>query len=133
MASTRSASSQLAILGVLSLIFWALMLVVTLKYLSFVMRASQRRRGRHPRAARAHPGEGRPHALVLVILFGAALLYGDGVVTPAISVLSAVEGLKSGAPSLATWIVPITIVDPGRCSSSCSVAAPRTSASCSAP
>src|SRR5262249_32184348 len=52
----------------------------------------------------------RPHVLLLVILFGAALLYGDGVVTPAISVLSAVEGLKGAAPSLAPAIVPITIV-----------------------
>ncbi|HVY44374.1 MAG TPA: KUP/HAK/KT family potassium transporter, partial [Minicystis sp.] len=55
------------------------------------------------------PIKARPHALVLVILFGASLLYGDGVVTPAISVLSAVEGLKAAAPGVAPWIVPITI------------------------
>jgi KUP system potassium uptake protein len=102
--------SQLSILGVLSLIFWALMLVVTVKYLGFVMRASNDGEGGILALLGLIPPKARPHALVLVILFGAALLYGDGVVTPAISVLSAVEGLKSGAPSLAAYIVPITIV-----------------------
>jgi KUP system potassium uptake protein len=98
------------IVGVLSLIFWALMLVVTLKYLVFVMRASNDGEGGILALLGLIPIKSRPHQLVLVILFGAALLYGDGVVTPAISVLSAVEGLKAVAPGLSTWIVPITIV-----------------------
>ena len=98
------------VLGVLSLIFWALILVVTVKYLSFVMRASNDGEGGILALLGLIPLASRPRWLVLVILFGAALLYGDGVVTPAISVLSAVEGIKAVAPSLAAWVVPITIV-----------------------
>ena len=97
------------VLGVLSLIFWALMLVITVKYLTFVMRASNDGEGGILALLGLIPLKARPHALVLIILFGAALLYGDGVVTPAISVLSAVEGLKAVAPATASWIVPITI------------------------
>ncbi len=100
---------RVSILGVLSLIFWALTLVITVKYLTFVMRASNDGEGGILALLGLIPLKSRPHILVLVILFGAALLYGDGVVTPAISVLSAVEGLKAVAPGLSTWIVPITI------------------------
>jgi KUP system potassium uptake protein len=100
---------RLSILGVLSLIFWALTLVITVKYLTFVMRASNDGEGGILALLGLIPLKSRPHLLVLVILFGAALLYGDGVVTPAISVLSAVEGLKAVAPGLTTWIVPITV------------------------
>jgi len=95
--------------GVLSLIFWALTLVISVKYLTFVMRASNDGEGGILALLGLIPAKARPHALVLVILFGAALLYGDGVVTPAISVLSAIEGLKAVAPGLTPWIVPITI------------------------
>src|SRR5262249_24523238 len=102
------AASRDNVLGVLSLIFWALMLVVTLKYLTFVMRASNDGEGGILALLGLIPVKARPHPLGLVILFGAALLYGDGVVTPAISVLSAVEGLKGAAPGLTAWIVPIT-------------------------
>jgi len=101
--------NQVNILGVLSLIFWALTLVITLKYLTFVMRASNDGEGGILALLGLIPQKSRPFVLILVILFGSALLYGDGVVTPAISVLSAVEGLKTGAPSLAHWIVPITV------------------------
>jgi KUP system potassium uptake protein len=97
------------VLGVLSTIFWALMLVITVKYLTFVMRAANDGEGGILALLGLIPLKARPHALVLVILFGAALLYGDGVITPAISVLSAVEGLKAAAPGLTSWIVPITI------------------------
>jgi KUP system potassium uptake protein len=97
------------VLGVLSLIFWALMLVVTLKYLTFVMKANNDGEGGILALLGLIPVAARPRLLVLVILFGSALLYGDGVVTPAISVLSAVEGLKAAAPGLTSWIVPITI------------------------
>jgi KUP system potassium uptake protein len=102
--------NERAILGVLSLIFWALTLVVAVKYLGFVMRASNDGEGGILALLALIPTKVKAPILVLVILFGAALLYGDGVVTPAISVLSAVEGLKGGAPGLAKFIVPITIV-----------------------
>ncbi len=100
------------VLGVLSLVFWSLMMIVTVKYLTFVMRADNEGQGGilallalvPPKGGRR---EGRPILLPLV-LFGAALLYGDGVITPAISVLSAVEGLNEAAPSLKPVIVPLT-------------------------
>ena len=103
------AVNQENVLGVLSLIFWALMLVVTVKYLTFVMRANNDGEGGILALLGLIPTAARRPLLVLVILFGSALLYGDGVVTPAISVLSAVEGLKGAAPGLTKWIVPITI------------------------
>jgi KUP system potassium uptake protein len=86
------------------------MLVVTVKYIGFVMRASNDGEGGILALLGLIPMTARPKVLVLVIMFGAALLYGDGVVTPAISVLSAVEGIKATTPALAHWIVPITIV-----------------------
>lgn len=101
------------VLGVLSLVFWALVLVVSVKYLSFIMRAANDGEGGILALLALVPGRGarseRPKVLVLLVLFGAALLYGDGVITPAISVLSAVEGLKIAAPSLSSYVVPITI------------------------
>jgi KUP system potassium uptake protein len=114
--SSSFAPSQLNVLGVLSLVFWALALVITLKYLTFVMRASNDGEGGILALLALVPGKGkgaraeRPIVLVLIVLFGAALLYGDGVVTPAISVLSAVEGLKTAAPSLASLVIPLTVV-----------------------
>ena len=101
--------NRLAILGVLSLIFWSLTLVVAVKYINFVMRASNDGEGGILALLALIPSNKKPHLLVVVILCGASLLYGDGVVTPAISVLSAVEGLKGAAPGLQPWIVPITI------------------------
>ena len=101
------------VLGVLSLIFWALTLVVVLKYLTFIMRADNRGEGGilallallHTRTRVSAP------KLVLGLgLFGTALLYGEGVITPAISVLSAVEGLEIATPALSRFIVPITVV-----------------------
>ena len=104
------------VLGVLSLIFWSLNFVVTLKYLTVVMRADNRGEGgilALLALVRPH-GEGRPAAsyrwLVGVGLFGAALLYGDGIITPAISVLGAVEGLSVATPALGRWVVPIAVV-----------------------
>ena len=101
------------VLGVLSLIFWALLLVVVFKYLTFIMRADNRGEGGilallallHTRTRAIAP------ALVLGLgLFGTALLYGEGVITPAISVLSAVEGLEVATPALSNFIVPITVI-----------------------
>ena len=101
------------VLGILSLIFWALILVISVKYLGFVMQADNRGEGGMialtalvvPR----DPRPGRAGILVLLGLFGASLLYGDSMITPAISVLSAVEGLEVAAPVLGPFVVPITI------------------------
>ena len=103
------------VLGVLSLVFWSLNFVVTFKYLTVVMRADNRGEGgilALLALVRPH-GEGRPSAgyrwLVGTGLFGAALLYGDGIITPAISVLGAVEGLSVATPALQQWVVPIAV------------------------
>ncbi len=103
------------VLGILSLVFWVMMLVVTLKYVNVIMRADNR-------------GEGGILALMAVVqrslpiaspltygigllgIFGTALFFGDSVITPAISVLSAVEGLKVAAPKLGEYVVPVTLV-----------------------
>ncbi len=102
------------VLGVLSLIFWALAIVITLKYLVFVMRADNHGEGGilALTALVAPRGSGRAARLGVLLtlgLFGTALLYGDGMITPAISVLSAVEGLRVAAPSLDAFVLPITI------------------------
>ncbi|SFH76155.1 potassium transporter Kup [Bradyrhizobium sp. cf659] len=103
-----------AVLGVASLILWALLLIISLKYALLILRADNRGEGGIVallallHARNAQPGTWRAHLLV-VGLVGAALLYGDGAITPAISVLSAIEGLKVDAPSLAPAVVPVTI------------------------
>ncbi|MBA2398563.1 MAG: KUP/HAK/KT family potassium transporter [Bradyrhizobium sp.] len=107
--------TEAAILGVVSLILWALILIISLKYALLILRADNRGEGGIMAllallsARNAKPGTWRAHLLV-VGLIGAALLYGDGAITPAISVLSAIEGLKVDAPSLAPAVVPITVV-----------------------
>jgi KUP system potassium uptake protein len=105
------------IMGVLSLILWSLILVVSVKYIVFILRADNRGEGgilallalllQHGRRAE---DKRRRVILVGLGLFGAALLYGDGVITPAITVLSAVEGVESSTPALAPFVVPITVV-----------------------
>jgi len=103
-----------AVLEVASLILWALLLIISLKYALLILRADNRGEGGIVallallHARNAQPGTWRAHLLV-VGLVGAALLYGDGAITPAISVLSAIEGLKVDAPSLAPVVVPVTI------------------------
>jgi len=103
------------VIGLLSLMFWSLIVVITTKYISLVMRAdndgeggilalSALASGKDPHAT------GRRWLYVLVGLFGAALLYGDGVITPAISVLAAVEGTTVAAPSLDAYVLPAAIV-----------------------
>ncbi|MCE7984105.1 MAG: potassium transporter Kup [Caldilinea sp. CFX5] len=103
------------ILGVLSLIFWSLILLISVKYLTFVMRADNRGEG-GILALTALVNRIRPVArhtpryrLILLGLFGTALLYGDGMITPAISVLSAVEGLEVATPVLQPYVLPLTI------------------------
>jgi KUP system potassium uptake protein len=102
------------ILGVLSLIFWSLVLIISLKYLIFVLQADNRGEGGIlALSALCTPMEVRRRSrrwgLVMLGLFGTALLYGDGAITPAISVLSAVEGLEVATPLFEPYITPITI------------------------
>lgn len=102
------------VLGILSLVFWALTMCVSLKYVMFIMRADNRGEGGimaltalAQRAAHASP---RWMWLLTVLgMFGAALFYGDGVITPAMSVLSAVEGLEVATPTLKPFVIPVTI------------------------
>jgi KUP system potassium uptake protein len=102
------------VMGTVSLIFWALLLIVGLKYAILILRADNHGEGGIVALlalldARHAPRGSARASLLIVGLIGAALLYGDGVITPAISVLSAVEGLKIDAPALAPLVVPITI------------------------
>src|SRR6184192_820559 len=104
------------VLGVLSLVFWSLVIVVTIKYHIVIIRADNKGEGgvlalmalvNGSRLARGLS----PRRLMIVLgIFGSALLYADGGLTPAISVLSAVEGLEIATPALATWVIPVTLV-----------------------
>ncbi len=118
------------VLGVISLVFWALTFTVTIKYLIFILRADNEGEGgilallalALPRKSVSLPPPGAPvssasprskrmmGALILLVLFGAALLYGDGVITPAISVLSAIEGLEVATTALRPAVLPLTVV-----------------------
>ena len=107
--------TQVNVVGVVSVIFWALMIVVSLKYMILILRADNHGEGgimallalassavtKLPRLR---------HGLLLAGVFGAALFYGDGVITPAISVLSAVEGIEVAAPGLAPFVVLLTVI-----------------------
>jgi len=103
------------ILGILSLIFWTLIIVISVKYMAFILRANNRGEGGifallallRPERAQDNPAR---RALILLGLFGAGLLYGGTMLTPAISVLSAVEGLEVAAPGLEPYVVPVTIL-----------------------
>ena len=104
---------RLHVLGVLSLIFWSMMIVVTLKYVTILMRADNKGEGgslallaliaRKTEGARWGPG------IILLGVFACALFYGDSMITPAVSVLSAVEGLVVVEAGLAEWVIPIAI------------------------
>ena len=103
------------ILGGLSTIFWALMVVVSLKYVVLIMRADNRGEGGimallalASSAIKDHPGWRTP--LLLIGVFGASLFYGDAVLTPAMSVLSAIEGLEVGTSAFKPYVVPIAVV-----------------------
>ncbi|KGM56601.1 potassium transporter Kup [Lysobacter arseniciresistens ZS79] len=103
------------VLGILSLVFWALMLVVTLKYVTIIMRADNEGEGGimalMALAQRTLPkGSRSAYGVGILGVFGAALFFGDGVITPAISVLSALEGLEVVAPELDRWVVPMTVL-----------------------
>lgn len=112
--STGIALTHANIIGAISAIFWALMLVVTLKYVVLVLRADNRGEGGVMALlalaiSTAAAAPLRKKILLALGVFGAALFYGDSILTPAISVLSAVEGLGLIAPSLTTYIMPISI------------------------
>lgn len=104
-----------SVLGILCLIFWSLILMVCVKYATFILHADHDGEGGtlamlaliHTK--RAHADTRSPSALILMVLAGSALLYGDGVITPAISVLSAVEGLKIAAPEAQHLVVPVAL------------------------
>ena len=104
------------ILGVLSLIFWSLVLVVTIKYHIVIIRADNKGEGgvlalmALVHGTRLARGQSPRRVMIILGIFGAALLYADGALTPAISVMSAVEGLAIATPALSSWVVPITIV-----------------------
>jgi KUP system potassium uptake protein len=102
------------VLGILSLVFWSLIIVITVKYVAVIMRADNDGEGGimalTALAQRTLPANSRAaYAVGILGVFGAALFFGDGVLTPAISVLSAVEGLEIAAPGLTRWVLPITI------------------------
>jgi KUP system potassium uptake protein len=105
------------VFGVLSLIVWALTLVVTVKYVTFVLRADNRGEGGtfallaliFPKRSPDAPAE-RGRWLVALALFGTALLYGDGIITPAMSVLGALEGIEIATPTLSEYIVPLAVL-----------------------
>jgi KUP system potassium uptake protein len=102
------------VLGVLSLIFWAIMLVVTTKYVAIIMRADNKGEGGSlamlALATRLTHGSNLTPIVIIIGIFAAALFYGDSMITPAISVLSAVEGLQVAAPALEPYVVPLTLV-----------------------
>jgi KUP system potassium uptake protein len=100
--------------GVISLVFWAITLIVSIKYVTFILRADNDGEGgimALTAMLQAHPLKTKAAKVTLVALgvFGAALFYGDGIITPAISVLSAVEGVKVAVPGLGELVVPITL------------------------
>jgi KUP system potassium uptake protein len=101
-----------AVMGITSLFFWALVLVVVIKYLVFIMRADNKGEGGILALAalvdRKIERRTRLAIPILLALFGAGLLYGDGIITPAVSVLSAVEGLSEQSPKFAELVVPIS-------------------------
>lgn len=103
------------VLGVLSLVFWALIIVVTIKYHIVIIRADNKGEGgvlalmALVNGTRLSRGLKPRHVMIVLGIFGAALLYADGALTPAISVLSAVEGLEVATPALVTWVIPITL------------------------
>lgn len=103
------------VLGVVSLILWAITLIVSFKYVTFVLRADNHGEGGILALSsllnRYRPKHRRDlHLLMALAVFGVALLYGDGILTPAVSVLSAVEGLETATPVFKPYIVPITVV-----------------------
>ena len=102
-----------AVLGIISMLFWAFVIVVSLKYVMFVMRADNNGEGGilalMALALRTAAPRSRMAKLIMMFgIFGACMFYGDAVITPAISVLSAVEGLEIAAPGLSHFVIPVS-------------------------
>jgi KUP system potassium uptake protein len=114
-ASPTGTISPEAVLGIVSLIFWSLVVVISIKYAGLIMRANNHGEGGilallaliSPQNAKRN---GWRAAMIIVGLIGATLLYGDGTITPAISVLSAVEGIKLYSPQMGRFVVPLTLI-----------------------
>ncbi len=110
------AATHANVLGLLSLMFWSVTLVVSVKYLTFIMRADNQGEGGVLALLALLPESeksktvGKVGLLASLVIFGACLLYGDGIITPAISVLSAVEGLEVATDSMKHFVVPLTVV-----------------------
>jgi len=105
------------VMGACSLVLWSLILVVSIKYVLFILRADNHGEGGILALTALVVGDqsakkvtGTMAALLLLGLFGMALLYGDGVITPAITVLSAVEGLEVALPALSVWVLPLAVI-----------------------
>jgi KUP system potassium uptake protein len=108
-------ATQQNVLGVLSLIFWTMTIIVSLKYVLLILRADNNGEGgliaMLALATTAVKDKPALHRVLMTVgLFGTAIFYGDGVITPAISVLSAVEGLEVAAPALHAWVIPLTLL-----------------------
>ncbi|MGO7131828.1 potassium transporter Kup [Rhizobium leguminosarum] len=110
-ATGGSGAHQENVLGILSLIIWALTIVVTLKYVTFVLKADNRGEGGtlSLMSLARESLRRRPKWVLVLGVTGASLFLGDAIITPAISVLSAVEGIQVVAPALTNWVVPITL------------------------
>jgi KUP system potassium uptake protein len=109
------AVNMVNVLGVISLIFWSLIIVVSLKYIMFVMRADNNGEGGIMAllalALRNAKGKKRQYRMLMMLgILGAALFYGDGVITPAISILSAIEGIELADSRFSAWVIPVTVV-----------------------
>ncbi|PYP16242.1 MAG: potassium transporter Kup [Gemmatimonadetes bacterium] len=103
------------VLGVMSMVFWSLVIVVTIKYHIVIIRADNKGEGgvlalmAMVNGSRLARGLSPRRIMIVLGIFGSALLYADGALTPAISVLSAVEGLEVATPALASWVLPVTL------------------------
>jgi KUP system potassium uptake protein len=111
------ALNEVNIFGILSLMFWSLTLVIAVKYLSFILRADKQGEGGITTLLalllpRLEGDKDQNYRMIVVVLglFGAGLLYGDGIITPAISVLSAIEGLEVATPAFQPYVVPLTVL-----------------------
>ncbi|MBF7688783.1 potassium transporter Kup [Acinetobacter rathckeae] len=108
------ALSEATIMGILSLVFWSMMLTISVKYVTFIMRADNNGEGgiMSLLALNLRPNQMNRHKKTLLIalgFIGASLFFGDGIITPAISVLSAVEGLSIATPAFNKWLMPIAL------------------------
>ncbi len=107
---TACRAPRIPVYGVLSLIVWSLILIVSVKYILIIMRLDNRGEGGILALLALVRQKRRHGALIVLGLFGTALLYGDGIITPAISVLSAAEGIEVAAPAFKHYVLPLTLL-----------------------